>query len=83
MFKLIVRQKSQYIFDLVTDSFKLKDEQKKYASWKSRIEGVGSSNTSKKKNVGMDGANAFGATSSNNYGGTISAYYDRNDIFGT
>ena len=27
----------------------------------------------------MDGANAFGATSSNNYGGTISTYYDRNE----
>ena len=27
----------------------------------------------------MDGANAFGATSSNNYGGTISKYYDRNE----
>ena len=24
----------------------------------------------------MDGASAFGATSSNNYGGTISKYYD-------
>jgi hypothetical protein len=27
----------------------------------------------------MDGANAFGATSSNNFGGTISSYYDKNE----
>ena len=75
-----VREKAKYIFELVTDSFKLKDEKKKFASWKSRIEGVGSSesSTKKKKNFGKDGASAYGATSSSSYGGTISTYYDKN-----
>ena len=76
-----VREKAKHIFGLVTDSFKLKDEKKKFNSWKSRIEGVGSGSSdfsSKKKNFGKDGANAYGATSSSSYGGTISTYYDKN-----
>ena len=27
----------------------------------------------------MEGANAYGSTSSNNFGGTISTYYDKNE----
>ena len=65
----------------MTDSFKLKDEKKKFNSWKSRIEGVSEEGSapkaSKKKNFGKDGASAYGATSSNSYGGTISTYYDK------
>jgi len=60
-----IREKAKYIFSLVTDSFKLKDEKKKFASWKSRIEGVSggsSSGAKKKKNFGKDGASAYGAT---------------------
>ena len=73
----IVRQKSEFIFDLVCDSFKLQDEKNKFNSWKSRIEGVGSSISSKKNSIGDNGGNAFGSTSSNSYGGTISSYYAR------
>jgi epsin len=76
-----IREKAKYIFELVTDSFKLKDEKKKYSAWKSRIEGVGSGGStsySNKSNFGKDGGSYYGSTSSNSYGGTISKYYDRN-----
>ena len=51
---IIVRNKSKYLVELLSDSFKLKDEKKKFSSWKSRIEGVtsegvSSSSYSKKK----------------------------------
>ena len=78
----IVRNKAKYIFELLTDSFKLKDEKKKFSSWKSRIEGVGSggisSSSYSKKGYGNDGASFYGSTSSSSYGGSISTYYDRN-----
>jgi hypothetical protein len=78
----IVRSKAKYIFELVTDSFKLKDEKKKFSAWKSRIEGVGSGGVSSssynKKSYGNDGASFYGSTSSSNYGGSISIYHERN-----
>ena len=78
----IVRNKAKYIFELLTDSFKLKDEKKKFSSWKTRIEGVGSGGVSsssyKGKKFGKDGASFYGATSSDSYGGSISIYHDRN-----
>ena len=53
---IIVRNKSKYLVELLSDSFKLKDEKKKFSSWKSRIEGVASegvssSSYSKKKMI--------------------------------
>ena len=53
----LVRNKSKYLVELLSDSFKLKDEKKKFSSWKSRIEGVASegvtsSTYSKKKDDG-------------------------------
>ena len=75
-FLIIVREKSKYIFDLLTDSFKLKEEKQKYSAWKSRIEGVGSNGSisNKSKDFGFDGINSYGSTSSDCYGGTISTY---------
>ena len=62
--------------ELLSDSFKLKDEKKKFSSWKSRIEGVASggvtSSTYKKKDE-----NIYGSTSSDSYGGEISLYHDK------
>ena len=64
--------------ELLSDSFKLKDEKKKFSSWKSRIEGVASggvtSSSYRKKN---DDNNIYGSTSSESYGGEISIYHDK------
>ena len=64
--------------ELLSDSFKLKDEKKKFSSWKSRIEGVASGGVSsssyrKKK----DDNNIYGSTSSESYGGEINIYHDK------
>ena len=74
----IVRNKSKYLVELLSDSFKLKDEKKKFSSWKSRIEGVASEGVSsssyrKKK----DDNNIYGSTSSESYGGEINIYHDK------
>jgi epsin len=37
-----IRNKAKYLVELLSDSFKLKEEKKKFSSWKSRIEGVAS-----------------------------------------
>ena len=60
----IVRNKSKCIVELLSDSFKLRDEKKKFSSWSNRIEGVASggitSSSYKKKNDN----GIYGSTSS-------------------
>ena len=69
----IVREKAKFIVELIDSKKKLKEERKKYSSWKNRIEAVGSSGAVSSDNWG---SSSYGATSSEQW---PSSYKDRDD----
>ena len=64
---IIVREKSKFIVDLLEDKKKLKEERKKYSSWKNRIESVGSDYSSGGNFSSDNWGGAYGSTSSDAY----------------
>jgi hypothetical protein len=66
-FKNIVREKSKFIVELLEDKKKLKEERKKYSSWKNRIESVGSDYSSGGTFSSDNWGGAYGSTSSDAY----------------
>jgi hypothetical protein len=64
----IVREKAKFILSLLKDKKKLKEERKKYSTWKSRIESVSSSGGISSDSWG-GGSNwqSYGSTSSDGW----------------
>ena len=69
----IVREKSRFIVSLIENPQKLKEERKKYAGWKGRIEGVGGGVSSSSYSSG-----SYGSIGGGNYSATSSEYYGEN-----
>ena len=67
----IVREKSRFIVSLLENPQKLKEERKKYAGWKDRIQGVGKGVSSSDYS-----SSSYGSIGGGKYGATSSDYYD-------